>query len=123
MFKKFVPKWLAAPTPAGASTAKGRATTRTARRRGGGAGGSSGEESNIFLDNASDPGPNWFIEEPTVEKIRLTDDQKVLLKSSWSIVYSEMGQSLSYVGDNGDDDGNGGSGMAVEDTFIRLFQV
>ena len=51
--------------------------------------------------------------------MELSADKKTLLKSSWAVIYAEMGQALSFVGSGSR--GNNMSG-SVADTFLRLFE-
>ena len=49
-----------------------------------------------------------------LEIIRFNPAQKELLKTTWKVIYAQMGHSLSYVG-------SGGSAQpGVADTFLRL---
>ncbi|TRY68236.1 hypothetical protein TCAL_04160 [Tigriopus californicus] len=57
---------------------------------------------------------------PTVDVLSLSVEQKLLLKESWKIIYSEMGQALSFVG--GGSQTKGGMSNSVADTFLKLFQ-
>eukprot|EP00095_Tigriopus_kingsejongensis_P009097 snap_masked-scaffold295_size218279-processed-gene-1.5 protein:Tk09097 transcript:snap_masked-scaffold295_size218279-processed-gene-1.5-mRNA-1 annotation:"PREDICTED: cytoglobin-1-like" len=59
-------------------------------------------------------------EVPPLEAMYLTLDQKELLKESWKVIYSEMGQALSFVG--GRSKTQGGMGSSVADTFLKLFE-
>ncbi len=51
-----------------------------------------------------------------VDLLYLTDEQKQLLKDSWKIIYSNMGNNLCYVGQDSNKD------VGVADTFLRLFE-
>ncbi len=54
-------------------------------------------------------------EEPELEALHISEEQKLALKRSWRIIYAEMGSSLSYVGGSGNGQDDGG----VAETFLR----
>ena len=62
---------------------------------------------------------------PEMPSLTLTDDQKVLLRKSWQIIYDKMGKDLSYVGSN-EEAGQGDQPTedgGVAATFLTLFKV
>ena len=61
--------------------------------------------------------------EDSVEIIKLSTQQKEILKTTWYTIYAELGQSLSYVGklELGPEGQNSGQNNMAE-TFLRLFE-
>lgn len=57
---------------------------------------------------------------PPIDIMSFSVEQKLLLKDSWKIIYSEMGQALSFVG--GGSQSKGDMTNSVADTFLKLFQ-
>jgi len=55
--------------------------------------------------------------EPELEELRLSEEQKGILKETWQIIYSQMGHALSYVGGHGAADGAENGGVA--ETFLK----
>ena len=73
-------------------------------------------------DGGGVDGPAVEVQEPEpVDKLELSHEQKIILKSTWNIIYSMMGHSLCYVGETSPE--GSGNSRGVADTFIRLFQA
>ena len=84
----------------------------------GGCGPDSGNNGGVFTGD-----------QPPLDILVLTEEQKDTLKSSWQIVYSHMGQHLSYVGTSQGSASmeqhktvTGTDSSGVADTFLRLFE-
>ena len=148
MLKKFIPTWLSNQPSAdeneddagGADDPGGEPRRRSNRRSrsraksaaaagGGGANAADTAVSGWKRDHQSDGGSSGYesrissnmeAAEPELELMEFTAAKKSLLKSSWAVIYAEMGQALSFVGSSGsrDDDMRN----SVADTFLRLFE-
>jgi hypothetical protein len=75
------------------------------------------EEDISYSAASNDESCNDFADE--VEIVKLSQRQKEILKSTWTLIYAELGQTLCYVGEAGGQQENSG-GMA--ETFLRLFE-